>query len=231
MAPILVGLVLGLTATLLSLLPADEPPSRADDVFELSVRVEGSGYVRGINEEEIWCPPDCSEAYHRVRKPESGPSEEPFITAYPDEGARFLGWSGSACSAESETSCMFLMDKDRTLVARFTQTRQSPSLTVKKTGAGVGAVVSYRIAFDDPDATIVPGNYPVLEDTGGIDCGYRCSAAYVSGAERVLIAYPGARSSFVRWTGDVECMARDRPFCFVRIEGAERVTAIFESAD
>jgi hypothetical protein len=124
------------------------------------------------------------------------------------------------------------MDKERAIVARFTETRVVPSLTVSRSGTGYGTVRTVRVAFDDPDARIGMGNLPVIDDVGGIDCGLRCAVEYSSGSEVLLTAVPAAGSVFVKWTGpDVTCPSGrspwNKPFCFVRIEGAERVTATF----
>ena len=163
-----------------------------------------------------------------MHEADAPPFEEVNVFAYPDEGARFLGWSGAKCIARFEDSCMLLMDRDRAIVARFTDTGRRPSLTVTRAGSGFGTVITSRIAFDDPNATVGLGNLPVLEDVGGIDCGVRCRAAFASGSERVLTAVPAVGSVFVRWSGpDADCHTRDRPFCVVRIEGAEQVTATF----
>ena len=228
--PVVLGVIVGLIAVALSLVPEGGEIVPPDDSFELSIRIEGSGHVGSINDDEIACPPDCAHEYRRLHEPDRPPYEEAHVQAYPDVGARFLGFEGHACEPVVAMSCLLPMDRDRAIVARFTDTGRSPSLTVRKTGSGLGTVLSARISFDDPKARVGPGNLPTLEDVDGIDCGFRCVAEYASAAERVLTAYPANGSRFVGWSGrDADCHTRDRPFCVVRIDGVEEVRATFET--
>lgn len=77
------------------------------------------------------------------------------------------------------------------------------TLTVNKTGTGLGAVMS---------------------DLIGIDCGGSCSASYPSGTSVNLTATPMGASQFVDWRG---ACTGSSPTCSVTLNAAKSVTARF----
>ena len=89
------------------------------------------------------------------------------LSASPDTGSVFTGWSG-ACSGTG--SCHLTMDADHDVTATFTEVRQ---LTVTQAGSGSGSVTG-----------------------SGISCTPTCSKAYPVGTEVTLTATPAAGSVF-----------------------------------
>ena len=85
------------------------------------------------------------------------------LTATPDPGSRFVGWSGDpACSGTGP--CTLTMDQNHFLTATFTLV---PVLSVMKAGSGAGTVTS---------------------NPAGIDCGTTCSAGFDQGTVVTLSA-------------------------------------------
>jgi hypothetical protein len=129
----------------------------------------GSGSVTsspaGIN-----CGGDCSEDY--------GYGTTVTLTAIPDTGSVFSGWSGNADCADGVVT----MDTGRACIATFDP--EQHTLTVVKTGTGTGTVTS---------------------NPGGVNCGGDCSEDYNNGTTVTLNAVPAGGSTFDGWSGDADC--------------------------
>ena len=97
------------------------------------------------------------------------------LTASPDAGSRFAGWSGDADCSDGQVT----MNGDKNCVATFELANFT--LTVSRTGSGSGTVTS------------VPQ---------GISCGTTCIAAFLFDTSVRLVATPDAGSSFAGWSGD-----------------------------
>jgi len=125
------------------------------------------------------------------------------LSAAPANGSTFAGWSGGGCSGTGD--CTVTMDDAVAVTATFNQ--QAPpqrfTLTVQKSGLGIGSVTS------------IPG---------GINCGLSCSATYDGGTTVTLNAQPGLLSSFVGWSGG-GCSGTGP--CSVSLGGNTAVTATF----
>jgi hypothetical protein len=102
------------------------------------------------------------------------------LTADPDEGSSFGGWSG-ACSGMSD--CQLTLDAAKTVTAIFEVDQQ---LTVTLAGVGDGRVTS---------------------SPAGIDCGTDCSAVFAQASLVTLTADPEDGSSFSGWSG--ACSGKD----------------------
>jgi endoglucanase len=164
--------------------------------FLLSVTKSGSGSgtvassPTGVN-----CGSTCSASYN------SGTSVT--LTATPASGSTFGGWIG-ACSGTA-TTCVVSMTAARAVTAAFNSSTTSFTLTVGKTGQGLGTVTS---------------------SPAGINCGSTCSANFGSGASVTLTAAASSGSSFVGWSG--ACTGTGT--CTVSMTQARSVTANFNTA-
>ncbi len=96
------------------------------------------------------------------------------LTAEPDAGSTFSGWSG-ACSGAGD--CEITMDTQKTITATF---KADLLLTVNKAGTGNGRISSLPT---------------------GIDCGQDCSAALTADSLVTLTADPDEGSAFSGWSG------------------------------
>jgi hypothetical protein len=121
------------------------------------------------------------------------------LTASPDAGSSFTGWSGSGCSGTS--TCQVTMSQARSVSAAFTITTYN--LTVSKNGSGTGGVTS---------------------QPAGIDCGATCGGNFNSGTQVTLTATPDVSSSFTGWSGS-GCSGTGT--CQVAMSQARAVTATF----
>jgi len=80
----------------------------------------------------ISCPGDCVEAFN------SGISVT--LTAKPDAGSSFEGWSGGGCSGTA--TCIVTMNADTSVTATFTPTTPTTSVTPNSLDFGNVAVGS-----------------------------------------------------------------------------------------
>jgi hypothetical protein len=138
----------------------------------------------------IDCGVDCSETYVSMTPV--------TLTATPEEGSAFTGWSEASCPGTAP--CVVTMTEDRTITATF---KRLFSLSVTKAGTGDGTITS---------------------DLPGIDCGNDCSETYVSGSTITLTTTPAPDSRFIGWSGD--CSGGDA--CVVTMTEDRAVTAVFE---
>jgi hypothetical protein len=97
------------------------------------------------------------------------------LTATPDSGSEFTGWTGG-CAGTGP--CTVTMSGDVTVGATFEGPR---TLTVTKSGTGTGTVTS---------------------NPAGIDCGATCSATFGHGSVVTLTATPAPGNTFLGWSGD-----------------------------
>ena len=134
--------------------------------FALNVIVQGSGSVTS-NPVGINCGSDCSETYTQ--------GASVTLTATPQSGATFSGWSG-ACTGTG--TCTLAMSATRTVTATFTQITRA--LTVTKGGTGAGTVTS---------------------TPAGISCGTDCTEPYAQGTNVTLAAAASSGSTFAGWSG------------------------------
>ena len=128
----------------------------------------GSGTVTS-NAAGINCGTACSTTF------EIGSSV--VLTATPAAGTSFAGWTGSGCSGAG--TCTVPINAAKAVTATFTL--QSRSLTVAKSGNGVGKVTSAPAAVSCPTA---------------------CLGSFLYGTPVTLTATPGKKAVFSGWTGD-----------------------------
>jgi alpha-tubulin suppressor-like RCC1 family protein len=139
----------------------------------------------------ISCGTDCAEAY---------PSGTVVtLTATPDSGSVFAGWSGGGCTGTG--TCAATVSADTGVSARFDPI--TFPLTVSRLGAGAGTVSS---------------------SPAGISCGTDCSESYVSGTLVTLTAAAAPGSILTGWSG---CGTASGATCTVTMTVARSVSATF----
>jgi hypothetical protein len=121
------------------------------------------------------------------------------LTATPDSGSTFAGWSG-ACTGTG--ACSVTMDAAKSVGATFTANAGPFTLTVSKSGTGT-----------------------VTSTPSGIACGTTCSASFASGTVVSLAATPDSGSTFAGWGG--ACSGTGA--CSVTMNSAQSVSATFNS--
>ena len=124
------------------------------------------------------------------------------LTATPDGGSTFAGWSGGGCSGAAST-CIVVMNGNQTVTATFTAPVSMSTLTVQKSGTGSGTVTSAP---------------------SGINCGNTCTATFPTGSTVTLTADPAGGSTFVGWSGP--CSGTGP--CAVPMDANQTVSAQFD---
>ena len=124
----------------------------------------GSGTVSGSG---VNCGPSCQV--------EADMGRLLTLSATPDPGSVFTGWSGAGCSGIEP--CTLRLDRDETVTATFTAS--TPILTLDQTGSGT--------------VSGAPGN---------LRCTGRCSVSMPQGATVTLEAVPNSGFYFSGWLGD-----------------------------
>jgi uncharacterized repeat protein (TIGR02543 family) len=138
----------------------------------------------------IDCGSDCSESYSY--------NTVVTLTAAPDVGSVFDGWSGDCTGTDP---CNVTMDQARSVTATF-------------------AVATFELTVD----LAGPGSGSVSSSPSGIDCGSDCSETYEYNTEVTLTATPDTGSVLGAWGGD--CTGTGE--CVVTLDQARSVTATFE---
>jgi len=123
------------------------------------------------------------------------------LTATPDAGATFNGWTNAGTCTTSPT-CTFTLSADTTVTASFAPIPTS-ALTVSKAGGGTGTVTS---------------------SPAGINCGATCNANIPNGSV-TLTAAPASGSNFTGWTNAGSCTTSLS--CTFTLSANTTVTATF----
>lgn len=121
------------------------------------------------------------------------------LTATPQAGSTFTGWSGGGCSGTG--TCKLTVTADTTVTPTFAAA-SSYALTVSKSGNGSGSVAS---------------------SPSGINCGPACSHHYPGGTSVTLTAFAASGSNFAGWSGACTGTAA----CTVTMSVAHSVVASF----
>ena len=155
----------------------------------LTITVKGAGEVKGAG---ISCsgPGTCS-----VNEPLNSTI---VLTANPDDGFAFTGWSGGGCDGTGAT-CSITMDAAKSITATF-----APVLSVSVTGNG-----------------------SVSAGAGAINCGNGasiCSASFAQNSTVTLVATPSTGATFIGWGGACGGTATT---CAVLMSTAKDVSATF----
>lgn len=161
--------------------------------FPLVVTKTGSGEgtvtssPAGIN-----CGSECEAEFEE--------GTEVTLTATPESGSEFTGWSGAGCSGTG--TCKVTIEEEEEVTATFEPTPEF-SLEVELEGTGQGTVTS---------------------SPSGINCPGSCEAEYEEGEEVTLTATPESGSEFTGWSGD--CTGTGT--CKVTMSEGREVTATFD---
>ncbi len=161
------------------------------DKAQSTLVVTSSNGTVTSNPEGINCGTTCSADYDS--------ETSVTLTAVPNSGYIFSGWSG-ACSGTD--TCTVTMNEAKFVTANFAI--PSFKLTVAKAGTGSGTVTG---------------------SDGLINCGSTCSANYESGKAVTLTASSASGSVFSGWSG--ACSGTGP--CIVTMTAAKSVTATFLS--
>lgn len=163
--------------------------------FNTTLTVSKSGTGNGIvtgTPAGIDCGSNCTACYNT--------GGIIALSATPDAGSVFTGWSGP-CSGTG--TCTVTMSADETVTATFTASAPNQyALTVVKSGTGTGTVAS---------------------SPPGITCGNDCSETYSNTQKVQLMAQANSNSSFTGWSGG--CSGTGS--CQVTVSGLETVVAKF----
>jgi trimeric autotransporter adhesin len=140
------------------------------------------------------------------------------LTATPASGFVFTGWTSGPCSGSSATTCSFNMTGALSATAQFDQME---TLTI--TLAGVNPLVGPRASLESSVSIQVFGSSqasPLVCDASGANC----TQTYISGTFVELIPNPVTGQQFQGWSGTA---CQGQGFCFVTMNQAQNVTAIF----
>jgi uncharacterized repeat protein (TIGR01451 family) len=173
--------------TLVSQTTTAPPPLQ--ETLTATLSGSGSGTV-GSAPSGIDCAGVCSASFDQ--------GTQVTLTAAPDPGSRFAGWSGGGCSGLGD--CQLTMSSGQLVTATFVAI---DPLTVTRTGSATGTVTS---------------------DPAGIDCGTSCSQSFDQGTLVTLTATPAGAAIFSGWSG--ACSGTGS--CRVTVDQARSVAAEFE---
>jgi FG-GAP-like repeat/Divergent InlB B-repeat domain len=139
------------------------------------------GYVLSVTTDQVYgagkvisAPAgiDCGTACRAVVSPGGSVT----LTAVPNVGSLFVGWSGDSCSGTAP--CIVAMNQPRNVKAAFVVAPRR--ISVSRTGTGDGVVTSTN---------------------GTIVCGNTCDASFSPAVGIELVAIPVQGSAFVGWSG------------------------------
>ncbi len=170
--------------------PPDAGPAQA--TFMLRIRIEGRGAVASSSR-SLACAQSCQGVFV------AGTSV--LLTATPDAGQKFAGWSG-ACAGFGNCT----VAAEATVIANFVvDVPPVPKHTLKISVGGSGSVASRP---------------------AGILCGATCEASFDEGTIVALTEVPGSGAQFNTWTG--ACAGPGG--CSVTMTADLQVNAWFEPA-
>lgn len=139
---------------------------------------------------------DCYEAYV--------PDTQVTLTATPDPGSAFAGWSGDC---KGTVPCVLKTDANKQVTATFQLDNTHQMLTVTTVGSGAASGT-------------------VTSNPAGITCGSDCNENYATGASVVLTATADTGATFTGWSGDA-CVGVTVPTCTVIMDVGKEVSANF----
>jgi hypothetical protein len=117
----------------------EAPPPPPTDTLSVAKAGTGTGYIGGAG--GIDCGPTCSGSFLQGTKV--------TLTAVPDDGSDFTGWSGGGCSGTD--TCSVTLDANADVTATFTHLdRDAPHLKTMAASSAPGKTAALRFrVFDD----------------------------------------------------------------------------------
>jgi hypothetical protein len=172
----------------------------ATPIYTLTISHTGSGTgTITSNPSGIGCGADCSEKFNE--------NTTIILTATPEAGSLFSGWTEDCASCGINTDCNITVDGDKTCSVTFTITPPINyyTITISKTGTGSGTITS---------------------NPSGINCGNDCSNGYSENTVVTLTATPDAGAMVAEWIGDcVGCGTNAN--CNITMDKDKACTATF----
>ena len=169
---------------------------RINFALTLKLAGDGTGTINSNNGDNNFdCQADCISTYYE--------GTTITLTATPETGATFTGWTGDCTSTEPETTVT--VAQATTCTATFIN--QPPAtLTITKEGTGSGTVTA-PIGLGD-----------------GLNCGQTCSETYSTNSNITLTAVANNDSIFTAWTGNC---SGNQPINTIALTNDKICTAIF----
>lgn len=177
----------------------DQLPLSSSKRPTLQVQIAGAGAGTVTSSPKgISCGSDCDQSFPV--------GTAVTLTATPNPGSEFIGWSGGGCSGTGP--CTTTLQGNTTVIAVFEPAGggQRFILTVNKELGGLGA----GVVSSNPD---------------GIDCGSTCVASFPAGTSITLFASPDA-GEFTGWT-EGPCAGSTDQSCAFTLDANTTVTAGF----
>lgn len=163
--------------------------------YTLTITKEGSGSgIVTSSPSGINCGSDCNQSYS------SGTSIT--LTATADSGSTFTDWQG--CDSASDNICYMVMNTNKMVIAKFSQSPLNYVLNVNINPSGGGTVTG-----------------------AGINCSGTCSYSYSSGTNITLTASANSGYTFSGWSG---CDSISGTTCYVTMNANKTVTANFSAS-
>ena len=168
-------------------------PASFDIIIGATLSVTKSGTGAGTVTSDIGlinCGATCSDIY---------PGSTVTLTAAPNAGSTFIGWTGGGCSGTG--TCVVTVSAATTVNAQFDLLPQTLTVTLAGTGSGT-----------------------VTSAPAGINCPGTCASAFAANSTVTLTAVAAGGSSFAGWSG-AGCSGVGT--CVVTMSAAQAVTATF----
>lgn len=152
------------------------------DVNALTLAVAGGGSVSS-SDKVFSCGSKCYGVYT--------PGSSITLTAKPDSGSSFTGWSG-ACAGNAP-SCTVLLNAEANVMASFAAVPGGGGGGNGGGGNGGGSTFTLSVSRSNGGT--------VTSTPAGINCGSGCSARYAPGTAVTLVATPSPDKTFLGWSG------------------------------
>lgn len=178
----------------------------------------GNTVVHGLPDSDTEIDVPVSETFDDITagfdRPYLLPNHQITVTAVPDPGYYFNGWSGGGCGTDPSCQIAYLQDAD--ISAEFSQCPNGAScLTLSTSPAGLGSVTVHE---GSPTG-------PVVAPPG--DCtATLCTYQVPPGTQLSLVPAPTAGAEIDTWSG-CDSTAPDGS-CTITVNGNERVGAKFD---